>query len=183
MVGNADAREREDRGEERTASGTTRTVTNAHAVATAIAMTRAFQGRSRSARIATIPPAPTPATNPVTASAASAEIGMPTASVSSIAFTDAAAGRGCADANASRMNTKGTSMSPNAIQAPALRTPPEASEATETTPASRAQYAGTRSSVARRMARHLRRGASGHDPAGTVRCALARPISPSPNRP
>ena len=59
------------------ASGTTRTVTNAQTVATSTASILAFHGRSTSERRATIPPAPIPATNPVTASAASAETGMP----------------------------------------------------------------------------------------------------------
>ena len=42
------------------------------------AMARAFQLFATSARIATIPPAPTPATKPVTASPAKAETGAPT---------------------------------------------------------------------------------------------------------
>ena len=59
------------------ASGTRRTVTKAHAVTTNTARILAFHGRSTSVRRATMPPAPIPATKPVTASAASAEMGMP----------------------------------------------------------------------------------------------------------
>ena len=48
-----------------------------------------------------MPPAPTPATMPVTASAASADTGIPTSSDRPIAFTTAPGARGCSDMKAS----------------------------------------------------------------------------------
>src|SRR5919106_241594 len=67
-----------------------------------------FQSCARSARRAATPPAPTPATSPVTPSPASAEAGMPTSSASPMARRAAPGARGCSDTNASRMNTNGS---------------------------------------------------------------------------
>ena len=67
------------------------------------------------------------------------------------------------------MNTNGTSERPNAIAAPGLAMPPSSSEATVTSPAIIAQYAGTSSNVARVMARHFRWGDSGAAPASPRR--------------
>src|ERR671918_2696508 len=120
-----------------------------------------FQSCARSARRAATPPAPTPATSPVTPSPASAEAGMPTSSASPMARRAAPGARGCSDTNASRMNTNGSTASPKAISATGPRA---GATAVATRPLTMNQYAGTSRSVARTMARHRFRGGSGAVP-------------------
>ncbi len=80
------------------------------------------------------PPAPIPATIPVTASAATAETGIPIRSVSTIALRTAPGTLGCWDRTARAMYRKGTRQSPNAISGPGTG-PPPSSDAADTTPA------------------------------------------------
>src|SRR5918994_6582438 len=96
-----------------------------------------------------------PATKPVTPSAASAETGTPTTTVRIIARTTAPAARGCSDRNARAMKTKGISARPNAMNGPAAGAS-ASSDTAETRPTRIDQYAGTRTSVDSRIARHLR---------------------------
>ena len=120
-----------------------------------------------------MPPAPIPATKPVTASAASAEMGMPISRVNPIALATAAGARGCSEAKARTTNTNGISISPNAIHRPGAATPPDRVDATETAPISSAQKAGASSKVASRIARHMRRGTV--DPRPLRRAMTPRP--------
>ena len=115
--------------------------------------------------MAKIPPAPSPATSPVTASWASAETGIPTRSETIIPLTAAPGARGCSDRNASAMNTNGITARPNAMNGAAAGAS-AASDAAPTMPAMIAQNAGASTSVASRIARHFFRGDSGATPAG-----------------
>src|SRR5215207_2219375 len=68
-------------------------------------------------RRAAMPPAPRPATTPVTASPTTADTGMPIRSASPMARSTAPGARGCSDRTASATKTNGTSASPNATAA------------------------------------------------------------------
>src|SRR5687768_6893165 len=130
-------------------NATSETVTrrNTNSVTTATAAALAFQEWMGSARSAATPPAPRPATNPVTASGATAEIGIPTSSDSTIARITAPGARGCSDRKARTTNTNGTSARPNAISGAGAGAR-GSSEPTATTPASTDQNAGAITSVA-----------------------------------
>src|SRR4051794_36368418 len=130
-------------------------------------------------RNATIPPAPTPAMIPLTASPASADTGMPTRSARPIARTTAPGAFGCPDMNASTTNTNGMIARPSASAAPVFGSPARdagLSVAPATMPASSAQYAGTNNTVATVMAFHFCCGDSGWMP--TVRRGMTFIHSP-----
>src|SRR5881397_3406921 len=96
-------------------TGAERRRMNTYAETARTAMARAFQLCARSARIATIPPAPTPATKPVTASPAKAETGAPTRIVRTRDLAVAPAARGCSERKASARKTNGRRTRPKAM--------------------------------------------------------------------
>jgi hypothetical protein len=147
----------------------TRANTNVYAAATTTAHARARQFSGSSMRSAWMPPAPTPATMPVTASPASADTGIPTSSDQPMARTTAPGARGCSDRKASATKTKGITVSPTARPSAALGSASllePSFVAPATSPANNAQNARTSTSVATRIARHFLAGGSGCMPAG-----------------
>src|SRR6185503_19692456 len=80
-------------------------------------------------------------------------------------FSTADAARGWAERKARRMKTKGSRDRPNAIAGPAGGAS-ALSEATETTPMTMPQYAGTSGRVANRIARHSDGGRAGRSRPG-----------------
>ena len=86
---------------------------------------------------------------------------------------------GWPDTNASARNTNGTSASPNAMNAAGFATPSPSSDATDTSPMSVPQNAGTSTSVAIVIAFHFCCGDSGAMPRPT---GDPPPLTPSPIR-
>ncbi len=113
-----------------------------------------------------MPPAPTPATRPVTASGAIADTGIPTSSDSPIAFRTAAGHAGAAERKARTMKTNGMQGQAEGDGGPAGGRASASSEATATSAATIPQYAGTRSRVASMIARHFRAGTAGRSRPG-----------------
>ena len=151
-----------------------------YAAAMATASTRARPLCTSSARSAQMPPAPTPATMPVTASTASVETMIPTMTDAPMARSTALGGFVCSDRNASVMKTKGMSARPKAMGGPAAGAS-LASDTAATRPISVDQKATASTMVAIVIARHLRWGGSGSSPA--VERGFARSgLIPSPSR-